>query len=215
MWSHHIKPKTCTEFVILLPVNLFTILSFSGTSTRHESFREPKLVYVGHFLHGLDQTVWDESHPGQIVHPSRSSPVVTGPFPLLVCHLYVFCPFSPRLRVGSFHLFLWTLHSSMNVIQTNEGMKRKLRQRLNPLALSYHCLLSGRPRGIVALDQYCWLIISSKTWPQFLMSASVLLLLFGSKSLFGNIILIPIDGDRGSHSRESMNLESEKPRFNF
>ena len=128
-----------------------------------------------------------------------------------------FLPFLPQTESGTISS-VPVNPPQLSACYTNKQRKEwrgKLRQRLNPFALSYHCLLSGRPRGIVALDQYCWLIITSKTWPQLLMSASVLLLLFGSKSLIGNIILIPIDDDIGSHSRESMNLESEKPRCNF
>lgn len=109
---------------------------------------------------------------------------------------------SPRLRVGSFRLFLWLSRSPVSAIKTN-----KLRNKVKNQAKTKSAL------HLINIAD--WLIHQYNSWPQFLVSDSVLLLLFGPKSLIGNIILISIVGDRGSHNRKSMSLESEKPRFKF
>lgn len=115
--------------------------------------------------------------------------------------LDVFCPFLPKTESG--------IVSSVpvNLPQPSKCYTNKLRNKVKNQAKTKSTL------HLINIAD--WLIHQYNSWPQFLVSDSVLLLLFGPKSLIGNIILISIVGDRGSRNRKSMSLESEKPRFKF
>lgn len=153
--SQNLISKHAIEFVMLFTINYSLSFHSSGTNMTWEFQRtQAKFMLVLTSARARPNCL-------RLVPPDKlfilCSPVLSWLDHFSAGLSFVFSALSRDWRVDHF-ICSREPHSSMNVIQTNKWRNEEENsvQRLNPLALSCHHE-EGRPRGIKALDQYCWL----------------------------------------------------------